>query len=61
MLVKGATGQNNIAPRIQSWFDEAKNIVDCSYFFNFEGCVIATQIHWKMLMVVDDMPFFLGI
>ena len=45
MLVKGATGQNNIAPRIQSWFDEAKNIVDCSYFFNFEGCVIATQIH----------------
>ena len=36
-----------------------QNIVDCSYFFNyFEGCVIATQIHWKMLMVVDHMPFF---
>ena len=32
-----------------------QNIVDCSYFFNFEGCVIATQIHWKMQMVVDHM------
>ena len=38
-------GHHNIAPRIQSWCDEAKNIVDCSYFFNFEGCIIATQIH----------------
>ena len=37
--------QNNIAPGIRSWCDEAKNIVDCSYFFNFEGCIIATQIH----------------
>ena len=38
-------GQHNIAPHIQSWCDEAKNIVDCSYFFNFEGCIMATQIH----------------
>ena len=38
-------GQNNIAPRIRSWCDEAKNIIDCSYFFSFEGCMIATQIH----------------
>ena len=38
-------GQNNIAPRIRSWCEEAKNIVDRSYFFNLEGCIIATQIH----------------
>ena len=38
-------GQHNIAPRIQSWCDEAKNIADCSYFFNFEGCILDTQIH----------------
>ena len=35
-----------------------QNIVDCFYFFNFEGSVIATQIHWKIPMVVDHMPFF---
>ena len=36
-------GQNNIAHAFDR--DEAKNIIDCSYFFNFEGCIIATQIH----------------
>ena len=35
-----------------------QNRVDCSYFFNFEGCILATQIHQKMLMVVDHMTFF---
>ena len=34
-----------------------QNVVDCSYFFNFGGCIIATQIHWKMLLVVNHMPF----
>ena len=34
-----------------------QNVVDYSYFFNFEGYIIATQIHWKMLMVVNHMPF----
>ena len=34
-----------------------QNVVDCSYFFNFECCIIATQSHWKMLMVVNHMPF----
>ena len=34
-----------------------QNVVDCSCFLNFEGCIIATQIHWKMLMVVKHIPF----
>ena len=47
-------GQNNIAPRMVRW---GQNVVDCSYSFNFEGCIIATQIHWTMPMVVNHMPF----
>ena len=35
-----------------------QNVVDCSYFFNFEGCVVAKQIHWKMLVVINNMAFF---
>ena len=49
--------QNSIAYRIRWWCDEAKNVVDCSYFINFEGFMIATPIHWNMLMVVNHMRF----
>ena len=38
-----------------------QNIVGRSYFFNFECCIIATQIHWKMLIVVNHMPFLFWI
>ena len=34
-----------------------QNVVDCFYFFNFWGCIIATQIHWKILLVVNHMQF----
>ena len=34
-----------------------QNGVDCSYFFNFDCSIIAKQIHWKMLMVVNHIPF----
>ena len=44
-VARSSASAPRIAPRIQSWCDEAKNIVDCSYFFNFEGCILATQIH----------------
>ena len=50
-------GQNNIAPTYSIVVRWGQNLVDCSYFFNFEGSIITAQIHWKILMVVSNILF----
>ena len=51
-------GQHNIAPRIQSWCDEAKKYSWLFLFFQLRRLYNSYTDPLKMLMVVDHMPFF---